>query len=534
MTLTNISVSKIDLPPQLKKAAPYFLFVFAILLAYGNVYENGFLYDDESLILRNKFITDWHFLGSIFTMSITAGANIAGGFYRPLQILLYLLLDQAFGLSSLAFHFLNVALHIGNVCLLYRLGQKLRFNSTASFFAILIWALHPIQVEAITYMSGTADPLYVFFCLIGLLIVAPRFKPRQIAASIPFFILGLLSKEEAIVFPLLVMTTLFLLDKERFHFKTYRRVAPLWLISALYYIARTYFLTFSGFQLHQQNDLYATSVLCRIYTFLATLPHYIGFVFWPFHLHYDRDFPIVTVPWHISVLAGALIVCLAVTQIALGRSRRAIAFSWGLLWFAAAHLLHSGILVPVNASLLEHWLYLPAAGLFLGTAQSLASVKWQRKERKPFEKTFFTLLALFLGFLSYQQNKIWHDAEHFYLNIFKNGEPSPHAHNNLGIIYTLDGRFPEALEQYELSIELSGDKNAQSEHDLAITLLLGPNGDSYVQEAERHLKKALEIDPDFYAADEALAALADKAGDKDQADYYRAQAAQSHAKVIGP
>src|SRR5271168_4950995 len=86
-------------PARVRKIAPYFLLFLAVFMAYGNIYDNGFLYDDESLILKNTFLRDWHYLDSIFTSSITAGANIAGAFYRPMQILLYFVVYQLAGTS---------------------------------------------------------------------------------------------------------------------------------------------------------------------------------------------------------------------------------------------------------------------------------------------------------------------------------------------------------------------------------------------------------------------------------------------------
>src|SRR5580704_14195827 len=177
-----------SLAPQKNKTAliprpvatlfPYFILVLAVLAAYGNVYDNAFLYDDESLILKNTFLQDWHSIGAIFSTSITAGANMPGGFYRPLQIFLYLLIYQFAGPSTFAFHALNISLHAANACLVYVLGRRLRFRKLAVFLGALLWAMHPVHTEIIAYISGAADPLYVFFCLLGLVALVPRFKPR--------------------------------------------------------------------------------------------------------------------------------------------------------------------------------------------------------------------------------------------------------------------------------------------------------------------------------------------------------------------
>src|SRR5271154_2856454 len=128
VTVKKIRNSPSRLSAQADKWIPYVVLVLAVFAVYGNVYENAFLYDDESLILKNIFLRSWHSIGAIFSTSITAGANIPGGFYRPLQILLYLIIYQFAGLSTPAFHLLNIGLHAANVCLVYLLGRKLRFS----------------------------------------------------------------------------------------------------------------------------------------------------------------------------------------------------------------------------------------------------------------------------------------------------------------------------------------------------------------------------------------------------------------------
>ena len=113
-------------------------------------------------------------------------------------------------------------------------------------------------------------------------------------------------------------------------------------------------------------------------------------------------------------------------------------------------------------------------------------------------------IALILATLTFLQNPIWKNDETLYLNIFASGEPSPHAHNNLAIIYTKRGDYDKAIEQYKISIALSGDNNAQAQHNLGITLLSSPNGKALLSEAITHFKRALEIDPSFAPAKAAL------------------------------
>ena len=161
--------------------APYALLIVAVLLAYANVYHNAFLFDDLSLITGNKFLTSWHYVGTLFVTCPECGKDIPNPFYRPLVSLLYLLIYQTAGPSTVAFHSLNIMLHVLNACLLYTLGVRLGFQRIGALLAALLWALHPVQTEAVTYMSGTLDPLCGVFLLAGILVLASGFNRRRVA-----------------------------------------------------------------------------------------------------------------------------------------------------------------------------------------------------------------------------------------------------------------------------------------------------------------------------------------------------------------
>ena len=370
-----MSKSRPSAGDDLRNPALCLLLILAVFTAYANVYGNGFVYDDITLILNNSFLRDWHFLPVIFKTPINAGADTVSAYYRPLQILLYFFVYQIAGFSLGGFHLLNLALHAANACLIFTLaGRRFTFNIWAVFFAALIWAVHPAHVEAITYMSGTADPLYVLFCLIGLLIIVPDCTPKKILYSIPFFILALLSKEEALTFPLLVMSCIFFFDKNRVQPGTYLRTWPLWLIGIVY--AVTHYLAFpNGLAAlpHVAAPAASTEVFAPPpYTFFATLPTYLQILFIPANLHYERSFPIYTNLLSLPVLEGLAIFVMAALSVIWRQDKKHLPLNWGLLWFGAAYALHTGLFFAADRPVYEHWMYLPSAGLFLGIAQTLA------------------------------------------------------------------------------------------------------------------------------------------------------------------
>ncbi len=518
-------------PPQLKAMAPCYFLVLAVIIFYSNVYDNAFLFDDPLIITSNEYLRSWHTLGQLLTGSTTAGVHVAGGFYRPLQMLLYFLVYQMAGLSVFAFHLLNIGLHAANACLVYALGRKLKFNWWAVFLAALIWALHPIHTEAVTYMSATADTLYSFFCLSGVIILLPDFTPRKFLISIPIFILGLLSKETAVMFPLLVMSCMFLTCDDRRKPKIYLRTWPLWAVTGIYLVWRLNAPDFSGPQtdgiFYQQHDyynfrLYAEHAPLRIYTFFATLPTYLGIMAWPVHLHMERDFKIFADFWIPQVLIGLAVCVAALGQMIWGRGRRGLPLSWGIMWFAVAHAPNTGLLIPVNALLLEHWMYLPTAGFFLGVGQTLSAFleKASVQKLKPFAAGISLAIALALGMATYIQNMVWHDPVIFYSHLIKYGITSARVHNNLAMAYTDRNNYELGIVEYKKAIAIT-DTYAETWHNLALAYLNLPDPDKHVPEAIGALNRAIEIDPRFYRSYMALADIYAHTGDSEKEAYYR-------------
>ncbi|MDR3449062.1 MAG: hypothetical protein P4M15_04835 [Alphaproteobacteria bacterium] len=521
------------LPAPLRAALPYFLLVVAVLAAYANIFDNVLLFDDDLLISLDTNLQGWNHIGDIFAGSTTSGAGIMGGFYRPLQILLYLIVTQLTGGGTFGFHILNLALHIANCGMMYRLGTKLGFKPWGVFLASLVWAVHPLHVEAITYMSGTADPLFVFFTLLAIVLLLPNITQAGIYKIVPLFLLGLISKETMSVFPLLVMVCLFFTEPKRLDWRSYIRTWPLWLITLVFVHWRSSNTSLDGpgtyarfYKLPSYVVLksYSEHLSYRIYTFFATLPKYLELLVWPHGLHMERSFPIY-MEIALPVVLGFLMCALATGWIAHKTimQRKGLALSWGLLWFMAAHAPDSGIVYPMNSLFLEHWMYLPTVGLFLGIAETLATGLQPLPRARMALATLVLCFAAGLAAKTYAQNAIWHDPGSFYTNIFDYGEVSARARNNLGLYYSSQGRLDEGAAQLKEAIQIS-DTYAETRHNLALIYLRMPNQQAHIQDAIDNLNRALEIDPNFYRSCETLSQLYGALGDKEKADYYRERA----------
>jgi hypothetical protein len=483
----------------------------------------------------NSYLRSWAHIGDILRGSTTSGATIAGGFYRPVQIVLYLIAYQLGGGSTFPFHALNLAIHIANACLVFRLGSKFGFHPWGVFIAALVWSVHPLHTEAVTYMSATADPLFAFFCLVSVVWLAPDFTPQKILKIIPLFLLGLFSKETTVMLPLLIMSCIFLTSLRPTDFRQYLRTWPLWIITLIYTIWRSQASGFDGPQTYKHLyalpefatlRMYSEHPLYRLQTFFATLPDYLTLLTWPTGLHMERAFSIFVHMTEAPVLIGCGLSVVAMGEIVRSSTKPPTgrAMGWGLLWFGAAHAPDSGILIPMNSLFLEHWMYVPSIGLFLGIAQTIATIAQGRLRPIGYAcAAAAVVFAVFMADKTYAQNAIWHDPVSFYTNIFDHGEKSARAHNNLALYYADHGEPDKALAQFKQAIDLS-DTYAETRHNLALTYLHMPDPAAHIDDAIENLKRALEIDPRFYRSAQALAAIYSQRGDTETARMYQDRA----------
>jgi tetratricopeptide (TPR) repeat protein len=523
---------------RLAPLVPYLALILVVMAVYANIYDNGFVFDDERLISGNAFLRGGHSLLAIWTTPTNSGSGTMSNFYRPMQILIYYGIYQLGDTGPLGFHLLNVTLHAANACLMYAFGRKLKFNALATLLAALIWAVHPIHTEAIAYMSGTADPLFVCFCLLGLLVLLPDFANWRVLCASLFFILALGSKETAVVFPALATLTLFLVHEQRRDIKTYLPTLPFWLISAIYIVLHLTVLNFqatdASFDIDPILHRYATHVMLRIYTTLATLPLYLMLLIYPSGLHLERQFPVYDHPLQPAIVIGFLMVLVAFGQIVCARGHRALPLRWGFLWFGGAMMPQTGIFVSINALFLEHWMYLPTIGVALGAAQTLAiqdGHTWRRAQ--PILVVLALAAAVICGIVTFNQNYVWRDAFTLYPYILSKETKSVRALVNLGKAYMDRGEYEKALQYYHAAARIS-DTVPELHQNLAATLSRMPGWTNHPEELIAELKRALELDPQFLPACDGLAYVYGVLGDDDQQTIYKDKANALRQKFMPP
>lgn len=482
-----------------------FLF-FVTLVFYGNILFGEFVFDDNIFIENNVQIRSLANIGQIYQSSTTAGSGLTGdNFYRPNQQLIFAVLYSLFGLSPFFFHLVPVLFHVLNGFLIFLLFTDLGISRRSSLFGALIFLLHPVLTQAVSYVSGLSEPL-VLSTILGTLLIflkaMKRLTARQFGKLLFLgalvFSVGLFSKEsQSIALGLLVLLAVF--EYKRGELVNTRRavffIGSLAVISALYFYLRLNFLNFTGtLGFVNEVSVYTENLFVRLITFTHILPEYFKMMVWPWHLNYEKPYFSIssfTLRSVISILA--VIAGLWLSLRSLVRENGKIFF--GLGWFAVAMVPFTG-LVPLNAIYLEHWLYIPIIGIIF-----CLCFFFDRYEKSSGNVLLYVLIIVLLlfGFRTMARNAEWGNPVKFYENEIRYTQSSARIYNNLGMVLSDKGNCDIAMIHYRKAISLN-DAYPQTHHNLARCL----EATGKTDEAFGEYLKALELQPDFPYSLDAL------------------------------
>lgn len=492
------------LPFRKKSFAATIFLISAGAIVYFNSLCNPFIWDDVGLIVKNPVIKSPSNFTSLFEHGLFEHAVSDVNVYRPIQALSYTIDYSVYGLNPIGYHFGNIILHTLNAIFLFFIFKRHTLDVKVPLIATLLFIIHPIHTQAVTYISGRADLLMSFFILASFwLYIKSRANINDIAflTSLLLFVLALLSKEAAIIFPcvLFIYHILFLKG-------TSKRLLILFLVVALCYIfLRLTALSFGGPNLFQCS----VNLSKRMLTFTKVFWVYIGILILPFNLHMERT---ISVSKSISELttSGSIIglLIIAATIIAL-RKNKFLLFS--ILWSFIFLIPVSGI-VPLNAILAEHWLYLPSFGFFIVLAYLLNKLF---KRKKILALILLVGLVLFYSFLTIKRNSEWSNPEEFYKQILAYNPNSFRALNNLAVLYFDTEQFEKAIDGFKKVLEIKPD-DFHAFHNL---------GMAYAQIGQKDLAKeyygkAIKVNPKDTSTYYNLANLYREEGDLNQAIYF--------------
>lgn len=510
------------------------LFIAAGFILYANSFQNQMFWDDDDSILKNRYIQDWQYVPKYFSENFIAGAGFLSDYWRPVLLSVFSLEWHLWKDWAPGYHFVNTSFHIANAVLLFFILFILFKKKWLSFFTALVFLIHPLQTEVITYVSGLGDPLSAFFIFSGIFFYlkfriskSAPLKSNFYFLSLLMYVFGLMSKETAIIMPAFIFIVDFFFSdgadvREKLK-SAGKAILPFIIIGFAYILLRATVLNFKNtFNLYNEENLFTSNFHVRFFTFFRVLTIYFGLLFLPLNLHMERSVEMAASWNSFSVIFGALIF-FGLLALAFSRLKRFPILSFGIFWFFIGLAPTSNLLVPINGLLYEHWLYLPLIGIFL----MLFWLAGAAAKKYGLQKISIGVLMVFLIFLSVltiDRNKDWRDPITFYEQTLKYAPASYRVINNLGMAYADEGDYQKAEDVYKKAIavnplsqvayhNLANAYRAMDKRDLAVenfetAISLDPKfffsynallgiylEEKKYQEAKRVLEKYLEIDP---------------------------------------
>src|SRR4030042_6534777 len=407
-----------------KHLLPCLSIITLSLLVYSNSFESPFQYDDVHSLVVNPYLKDPANLLKLFwTPVMGSGLVKETSSYRPLLLATYCLNFYLGGMNIFGYHLLNTIIHTGCALLVYFItifflrmpyGAKETDSNRqhlTGLLAALIFAIHPVQTESVTYITGRSSSLITFFFLGSFYTYLQYYfsgKLHHLAWSSLIYVLALLVKETAITLvPLLILLNSFLPPKRAWKLRFYS-ILPHLAISATYLWSRLYFFGSLQYKTHQAVPSFYEQLLTQLRAWV----HYIGTLIFPLTLNVDYDFPISH-----SIFEGQVILAIGILLmigVMVWRASRTFRpFGFFALWFAIT-LLPTNSVVPLEDVVTDRWLYLPSVAyaiIFALTAEWIFRAKIEYGPRST-KIIFFFLCALLLEFYGYAtllRNFTWHN-----------------------------------------------------------------------------------------------------------------------------
>lgn len=517
-------INWIKLHNTLVAAVILFFIAFGV---YANNLNNQLFWDDLDWISNNPRVHSFSGdnVKSWLTENTLAGIGLKSNYYRPFLFATFTAnyvvhQDKPFG-----YHLVNNLLHAGNAVLVFILLFFALKKRWPAFLVALLFAVHPLQTEAITYIAGRGDPLNVFWMLVSLLAVRKLYeqsdkKIRWYIISGITVVLAILSRETAIIFPFLAMVyAVAFLENGRFWQSirgAFIKMLPYFVVVFIYGILRLTALNFENtLNFYAVSNPYTENFFVRMYTFMGILLSYAKLLILPLGQHMERGATVFLNPWYWQVLIPVLVLVaiLWVTRKLYKKSwdsrtptspagepamSNVLVFAFG--WFFINLGPTSGI-TPINALMYEHWLYLAMVGPFTALmvlGDRLILNQFARKTAV----CIVIVLAIFGGWLSVKRNTLWGNPIAFFEDILLYEPNSARVNNNLANHYASIGNLPKAEEHYWKAVE-SNDSFPQPYFNLG-TLLMERND---VRGAIEVFEKAIKADSYFPNAYDRLSVI---------------------------
>ena len=504
-------------------------------------------YDDPEFVTANLHVqggVNWEGIKWAFCNTTQAV------YWAPLMWLSHMLVCQLFGLNPWGHHLINVLLHAINTVLVFFVLRRMTRATWRSMIVAALFALHPLRVESVAWVTERKDVLSTFFWMLALWAYVKCVETAQVRHSrskvwygttLAMFLLGLLSKPMVVTLPCVLLLLDYwplrrmkkvecrmqnaesgdtdhaprnTLHVSRFTFRSRQSQSffPL-LVEKIPFFVLAALGSVVTFVVQQRGGVVAEGenlpLGARSGNALISYCRYLGKLFWPTDLavFYPRpeQWPMVEV-----LLAGGLL--LGVSGLLWVRRRRFPSLLMGWLWFLGTLVPVIGLVQSSDQAMADRFTYIPSLGLLIlavwGTCELTKSWRFQVSALSVVGSVVIVLCMVLTG----RQLGFWQDSEALFRHALEVTEGNYVAHSGLGEALVKQDHIDEAISHYRESVRLKPDF-VDGHYNLAVTLV--QNGQ--IDEAISHYQESLRLKPDSTDAHYNLGNALARKGQIDQA-----------------
>ena len=520
-----------------KKLLIIFILILLTLVVYWQVKDFNFIgYDDELYITENSHIQP----GITFESLKWAFTTFDAGNWHPLAWLSHMLDCELYGLNPMGHHWTSLQIHIANTLLLFFVLQYMTGALWRSAFVAVLFALHPLHVESVAWVSERKDVLSTFFGMLTILAYIRYVKKRNLFRYSLVFIflsLGLMAKPMLVTMPFVLL----LLDfwpLERLKYYSHDQSSKLFFliyekIPLFIPVAISSFLTILAQK--EAEALYTFEALpfaTRIANAFVSYAGYIIKTVWPQNLAVFYPHPFGTLSLLYVFLAAFAIAGISFFSIRWFKKYPYVAVGW--FWYLGTLIPVIGLIQVGAQGMADRYTYIPLIGLFIIAAWGMPDLlkKWHYNR---IILVIFSIIIIFaFSTRSYFQIRHWENSTTVFKNAVKVTDNNWLAYNNLGLALMRKGKSNDAVLNYKKALQIKPNylialdniglalyrlekfeealfyyskaltidpKNAGIHNNTANVLTaLGK-----LEKAVQHYKKAILIDPEFAEAHYNLA-----------------------------
>lgn len=426
------------------------------ILIFARSLPYAFVYDDENQILENTWIRDWSQVMNFFSTHVWAFARTQtiSNYYRPLHMVTYAVAYSIGGLKPHVFHLINILFHALCSITVALIGFRLSRNRYVGAAAGLLFALHPIHAESVTWISGITDPLCAAFYFPALYFYLKDSQEdgnrTALILSLGCFLGALFSKEMAFTLPIIAGWLDWCLYR-KFRWSRYAMFGALFAFYAVIRIRalHAFFVQQVPLNLDPVSRMLSTIVL---------LAQYVAKMFVPFHISAFHVFQPTTSILTLDFVLSAIFLAACAAALWFLRRQRTLLFLLGYCILTIIPALNlSGIGQNIFA---DRYLYIPTLGsclLLPMLAQSLREL-WPSRPQWLTLRAGIVLLALVLSVFAWRlwnEIAVWRDAPTLFTETMRRSPGAALIAHNLGRYYYYRGDLAQAAVWETKALEAS-------------------------------------------------------------------------------